>query len=124
VDAAIALAGLLALPLPAAAQPAPVCTLDVESHTARRLGTPFSFVKGGVHSPDDLARMWEEHAAEIRCLLEAGNLGDLDPLLRAAVTEGSPGERDLAPDECFDWMAWRTRGRVKGGPLCLKTDPN
>jgi outer membrane protein W len=104
-----------------AADPAPACKVSTRQQTIMRMGrSPFQ--KGGVNSTEGLTALFEKDKDAIACVLADHGLERLGDALAQTAAGSAMTERDLRPDECFDWMAWRNRKGVPvSGPLCLKT---
>ncbi|HXU44798.1 MAG TPA: OmpW family outer membrane protein [Thermoanaerobaculia bacterium] len=110
-----------------AAPEGPTCRVDTKVKTAKKLGGPHALVKGGVNSRDQLANLFADKLKDdVACLLASHGLERLAEPLAQAASGSAVVERDLASDECFDWMSWRGRGKngkPASGPLCLKPNP-
>jgi len=103
-----------------AADPAPACKVSTRPQTITRMGRS-PFVKKGVKTREDLAALFVKDKDAIACVLETHGLERLEDALAQAAGGSAVTERDLR-DECFEWMAWRSRkGVTVSGPLCLKS---
>jgi outer membrane protein W len=87
----------------------------------QRLGGPRSFNPQPVRSPQELLRYFESHETDLRTVLEAQGVPEIqEPLLAALRSGRGVSERNLSPGETWDWMALRRGGAaVTASHLCF-----